>query len=261
MAATFSPNPLMNIDFCGPICMHLSMSQTFPDLTFNPRARIDARTVGEEKMPLLVIDDVLLHPEQMVAFAMAHGRFSPPPDGSYYPGLNGILPPQYGPSLVSALRPLLARLFGIGEKERLSYEGFFGLSTLPADRLQPLQTIPHFDSDNPRRLAMVHYFCGPPFRGTALYRHLPTGFESVDGRRVADYRRHVFSELETDPHHDYVDAETPHYIQIDHVPAQFNRLAVYSTTSLHSALLSGAPLSDDPATGRLTANSFIEIHR
>ncbi len=249
------------MDFSEAICMHLSMSPTFPDLTFNPRARIDARSVGDERMPLLVIDNVLQHPEQMVEFAVAHGNFAPPPKGSYYPGLNGALPPAYGRSLVSALRPLLAQIFGISEKERLSYEGFFGLSTLSGKQLEPLQTIPHFDSDNPRRLAMVHYFCGAPFRGTALYRHLPTGFETVDSRRVGRYRQHVFAELENAPRHDYIEDETQHYIQIDCVPAQFNRLAVYSTTSLHSALLGGAPLTGDPRTGRLTANSFIEIHR
>lgn len=232
-----------------------------PDLTFNPKAQIDARRIGREGMPLLVIDDVLLHPEQMVDYAVAHGQFARPTDGSYYPGVNGILPPRYGPDLVSALRPLLEKLFRVDRKERLEYQGFFGLSTLPAKDLDPLQTIPHFDSNNPRRLAMVHYFCHPPFRGTAFFRHEATGFESVNGGRVDRYRDVVFKELGAAPRHDYFEEDTSHYSRIDTLEARFNRLAVYSTTSLHSALLSGAPLTANPATGRLTANSFIEVHR
>jgi len=33
---------------------------------------------------------------------------------------------------------------------------------------------------------------------------------------------------------------------------------VYRTTSLHSGMMNGAELHADPATGRLTANTFIE---
>jgi len=41
----------------------------------------------------------------------------------------------------------------------------------------------------------------------------------------------------------------------------FNRLIVYRTHMLHSGLLNRAPLSADPAKGRLTANGFIEAAR
>lgn len=232
-----------------------------PDLTFNPKARIEVRRPGRENMPVLIIDDVLLHPEQMVAYAVADGRFEAPPEGSYYPGLNGKLPPTYGPALISALRPALQGLFAIGTQERLEYEGFFGLSTFGAEQLAPLQTIPHFDSNNPKRLAMVHYFCGPPFEGTAFYRHEATGFESVNGGRVDRYRTVVFEELEARPRHDYIGDGSEHYSRIDQVDARFNRLVLYSTTMLHSGLLANAPLSADPAKGRLTANGFVEIYR
>lgn len=231
---------------------------SLPDMTFNPRAHIDTRRIGNDGMPVLVIDDVLLHPEQMVDYAIAQGNFAPPPGESYYPGINGTLPPHYGPALVTALRPAMEGLFHISRQERLEYEGFFGLSTLTAGQLAPLQTIPHFDSNNPRRLAMVHYFCRPPFQGTAFYRHKATGFESINGSRVDQYRSLVMVELEAAPRDDFIFDDTDHYSRIDYVEARFNRLVLYSTTMLHSGILGGAPLTADPATGRLTANSFVE---
>ena len=230
-----------------------------PDLSFNPNARIQARYLGAEHQPLLVIDNVLSHPGDMVRYAVERADFRSPPPGSYYPGLNGDLPADYGPSLVRALRPLLAKGFGIPENAIMTHEGFFGLTTAAPGDLQPLQTIPHFDSSNPYRLAMVHYFCGAPYQGTAFFRHLPTAFESIDFRRFDAYRDQVEHELAThDTPQAYVDRLTPRYQQIDYVEAVFDRLAVYRTTSLHAAVMSGAELSADPASGRLTANSFIQ---
>ncbi len=41
----------------------------------------------------------------------------------------------------------------------------------------------------------------------------------------------------------------------------FNRLVVYRSHVLHSGLLGESRLSEDPAVGRLTANSFLEVAR
>lgn len=231
----------------------------FPDMTFNPAARIDVRQIGTENSPLLVIDNVLSHPEQMVAHAAETCVFSGPPKGSYFPGLNARLPSAYGHALISALRPLLRSVFALPINRNIRYEGFFGLSTFPEGAPKPLQTIPHFDSCNPDRLAMVHYFCGTPFRGTAFYRHNNTGFEAITAGRSDRYRREVFAELKATPQARFVDCDGPDYSWIDLVDARFNRLAVYRSTVLHSALLNDTPLTSDVRTGRLTANSFIEL--
>ncbi len=226
-----------------------------PDMTFNPDARIQGRYIGSERQPLLVIDNVLKHPQTLVRYAVEHSVFGTPSDKSNYPGLNASLPPQYGPALVQALRSLLHRGFGIPEQETLSCSGFFGLTTTAPAALRPLQRIPHGDSQNPYKLAVVHYLCGAPYRGTAFFRHRPTGFESVDHRRYNHYRTTVEAEVAASETGDTVGL----YEQIDHVDAVFDRLAVYRTTSLHSAMMDGAAFSLDPASGRLTANSFIEI--
>lgn len=234
-----------------------------PDLSLNPDARINVSRFGAEEQPLIVVDDVLLHPEEILDYAVTSGRFADPPAGSFYPGRNGVLPPAYGQILCTALRPFLERVFGLPGGMALSYEGFFGIACHPPQALAPLQTIPHFDSANPRRLAGVHYLCHPPYRGTAFYRHIATGYESIHGLRVEPYRRAVFAELEaaTGASPGHVDGDIDGFERIETVEMAFNRLVLYRTTSLHAGLLGTTTLGQTPEDGRLTANSFIEAVR
>ncbi|MBW8733274.1 MAG: hypothetical protein JF571_03015 [Asticcacaulis sp.] len=234
-----------------------------PQLSLNPQAKITVRQFGTEGQPLIVIDDVMLHPEEMVAYAVTRGQFSDPPAGSYYPGRNGILPPEYGPALCTALRPFLERVFGLPQGMALSHEGFFGIACLPPEQLQPLQAIPHFDAANPQRIACVHYLCRPPYRGTAFYRHIATGYESIHGLRVEPYRRSVLAELQAagDTVQSHAGGDVAGYERIETVDAVFNRLILYRATSLHAGILNEMALGRNPDDGRLTANSFIEAVR
>ncbi len=201
-----------------------------PEPAINPAARITVRRMGRELQPLVIVDDVLLNPEEVRAWAVAQA-YADAPDGSYYPGRNGVLPPAYGQRLTTVLRRLLERVFGFPPNQSLVHEGFFGLATTPAEALQPLQAIPHFDSLNARR---------------------------VDG-----YRRTVFEEMESrgDGARVHVRRDMPFFEEVDYVEAAFNRLAVYRTTSLHAGILGETPLAPGPEQGRLTANSFIEMHQ
>jgi len=234
-----------------------------PDLSLNPNARINVQRFGAESQPLVIIDDVLLHPDAFVDYAVTRGGFTDPPAGSYYPGRNGVLPKGYGPDLCQALRPFLEGAFGLPGGGALSYEGFFGIACTPPQDLQPLQTIPHFDSANPYRIAAVHYLCRPPYRGTAFYRHAATGYESIHGLRVEPYRRAVTAELETaaEAVRGHVGGDIPGFERIETVEAEFNRLILYRSTSLHAGILGTTALGRDPGDGRLTANSFIEAVR
>jgi hypothetical protein len=110
---------------------------------------------------------------------------------------------------------------------------------------------------------MVHYLCRDMPGGTGFFRHKATGFEGVDARRRADYVRHAAAELEADGGQltRHVTDETPNYELIDFAELKFNRLIIYRSHVLHSGLLEGASLTNDPRTGRLTANSFIDIAR
>ncbi len=226
-------------------------------IEINPQARVEMRRIGREGHPLLVIDDFLRHPEQIVDFAAAV-PFGPPRTPAY-PGVNAELPGDYLPAVFHALRPSFARGFGLGPDMPVHVTGFLALATLPLAQLQPRQRIPHYDFVNPGNLAVLHYLGQGQGGGTGFFRHDATGFELVDAERRDAYALHVERELleAGDRLDSFTGPSTPNYSMIDSVDAKFNRLIVYRSASLHCALFEGAHLSDDPRTGRLTANTFV----
>lgn len=227
----------------------------------NPNARIELRQIGRERQPLLVIDDVLADPDVLIGEALAAPWARP--EHTRYPGLNAPLPVAYTQAVIHALRPLLQRGFGIPMDRRLNFFGFFALATQEPDGLEPIQKIPHRDSPDPFRIALVHYLCRGHSGGTAFFRHQTTGFESVDYERADAYDTAAARELSEGGARltRHVTDSTPNYEQVDAAAMAFNRLVVYRSHVLHSGLLDGAILSADPATGRLTANSFLEVAR
>lgn len=226
------------------------------DIRLNPNARVKLRTVGHELNPLLVIDDVLTNPEDMVEAAAKTSWASP--NGTFYPGVNADLPVSYLRALLPALKPSFERGFGLKQDQPLVAYGFYALATWGLERFQPLQRIPHFDQPNPMSLAMVHYLCKDQPGGTAFFRHRLSGFESIHDARRDSYMQTVAHEVARDGGRltGFAGPDTPNYEMIDHVELRFNRLVIYRSNVLHCALFDGAALSDDPRAGRLTANSF-----
>ncbi|EGF91517.1 histidyl-tRNA synthetase, class IIA [Asticcacaulis biprosthecium C19] len=222
----------------------------------NPQAQVKLRRVGREGQPLLVIDDVVLEPETLVAMA-ADAPFAPP-TGTYYPGLNAPLPRTYLETLLPVLRPSFERAFGIAHDTPLVANGFFALATHRLEDFGPWQKIPHYDQLRPDHLAMVHYLCPGQAGGTAFFRHRTTGFESVDLDRREVYLGTVQAELDRDGDllTGYTGPQTPNFEITDSVEIRFNRLVLYRSNVLHCALFDGAKLEADVHTGRLTANSF-----
>lgn len=222
---------------------------------FNPVARLEARHIGHERQPLLIIDNVLKNSHDVLALA-THSPFTKP-GNSAYPGLNALMPVAYGQALAMALQPLLHQGFGLPKSGPLQFHSFMALATLSASELKPYQRIPHFDSTDPFRLAVVHYFCAPPHGGTGFFRQRATGFETVSQSQLSLFDHHAAEDIRRGVPDHYTSSQTPAYEMIAAVEAKFDRLIVYRNNCLHSALLEGSPLTDDPRTGRLTVNSFI----
>jgi hypothetical protein len=222
---------------------------------FNPSARLQSGFIGLEQQPLLVIDNVLADPEGFITDA-THAEFSRPP-GSAYPGVNAPIAVDFATALAESLRPALGRGFGIDVSGALSVTGFLALATTPAEALTPLQRIPHFDSVDPLRVAVVLYLCPETFGGTAFYRHRATKFETIDRTRVKTFAAHAQREVQQVPAA-YTDATTPYYEQTGRVDAAYNRLVVYRNNAFHAAMLGRGHLSPNPRNGRLTANFFIQ---
>ncbi|HEY5810363.1 MAG TPA: DUF6445 family protein, partial [Povalibacter sp.] len=172
---------------------------------------------------------------------------------------NAALPEAYYQTVVTALRGPLEAAFGLSRAAYLKYFGFYALATTNVTAAQPIQKIPHHDSPDPQRLAMVHYLCRGAFGGTGFFRHKATGFESIDASRQETYVTAAAAELaQSASAASYAGPGTANYEMIGHTEAIFDRLIVYRSHVLHSALLGSDPGSSDPAQGRLTANGFIE---
>ena len=222
----------------------------------HPDITVRLRRIGNEAQPLMVVDNVLADPEAMIDAAKRADFYVP--EHTKYPGLNAPLPERYYQTVVTALRGPIEAAFGLPRDDWVKFFGFFALATTSADEAEPIQKIPHHDTLDSGRLALVHYLCRGDFGGTGFFRHRSTGFESVDSVRQPPYVAAAKSELEAAFLTGYADAGMVNYELIGEAEMVFNRLIIYRTHVLHSGLLSRASLSPDPASGRLTANGFIE---
>jgi len=226
------------------------------DFSLNRQAPASLAHIGAEREPLLQIDGLLSSPQSLVEFAANEGRFAPVygPAGGY-PGLRAEAPLDYVNAVVRALDPAVRQAFALDGMKLGRAECSLSLVTLPGEALVASQREPHVDTTNPHQLAFLHYFCPPSFGGTAFYRHRRTGFETLTEERLEPYRA---ARAEEGEEPGYIAAGSAHFEQTAAVAAAPNRLVIYRSRLLHSGQIPhGAPLSDDPRRGRLTANIFV----
>ena len=225
-----------------------------------PGIRVQARAIGAEGAPLLVIDQAVADPDRLVRKA-ARGHFTP--QGAMFPGLRLRAPLSYEAFLERLLRPLLASHFGLPAQGGLRFPMcHYSLVSQPPETLAFLQRIPHIDSAAANGLATVHYLFRGDWGGTAFYRHRATGYESVDQARHAAY----FATLQDESRREdaagtgYIRGDSPLFERIDGVEGAYNRMLVYRRNSLHSGDIDSARVP--PAhvqAGRLSINSFIDV--
>jgi hypothetical protein len=216
--------------------------------------------MGDEQHPVMIVDHVLDQPDKLIEAACQATFYQP--EHTNYPGLNAPVPLSYCHAVVNSLRGPIEAAFGLSRLASLKYFGFFAVATISAAQATSVQKIPHHDAPDPNRLALVHYLCGKPFGGTGFFRHKRTGYESVDRSREETYVTIARTELADVAHAGrFAGPDMANYEVIGHVDAVFNRLIVYRSHVFHSALLAPTGGSADPASGRLTANGFIETIR
>lgn len=226
----------------------------------HPGLSLQARRIGAEGLPLLVIDQAVADPDRLVRRA-ARGHFSR--QGAMFPGLRLRAPLSYEVFLEHLLRPLLDEHFGLPSDARFTFPMcHYSLVTLPPERLAFLQRIPHIDSVQANGLAVMHYLFRGDWGGTAFYRHRATGFESVDASRHSTY----FRTLEEESRHEdavgpgYINGDSALFEQIDSVDGVYNRVVVYRRNALHSGNIdSGRVPPPDVHAGRLSINSFVDV--
>ena len=234
------------------------------DFSLNARLSVSLERIGEEREPVLIVEQLLRAPEQLIDYAAREVEFAPVygPDGGY-PGIRAPAPLNYVEALVRALNPIVEKAFDLEDVKLAKADCSFSLVTLPPGRLAPLQRIPHVDTVDPLQFAMLHYLCPPGFGGTAFYRHRATGFETLTPERRPVYEAARARELAMmGQGANYIGGDTDHYARTATFEAGFNRLIVYRSRLLHSGQIENpAALDPDPRRGRLTANIFVNYRQ
>lgn len=213
------------------------------------------QSFGAEGEPLVIIDDFAAHPGALVD-AAATRSFSR--RGPHYPGIRAQADPAYLAARMDLLETVLRDVFGFRRGAKL-VECAFSLVTTPPDALTQIQRIPHFDTTDPGRIALLHYLSAPETAGTAFFRHRATGFETITAGRLAAYDAALRREAAQLPASGYVHGSTSLFEQTGAVAARPNRMVIYRGYRLHSGIIpDDLPLSDDPRHGRLTVNTFLQ---
>ena len=229
-------------------------------LTLAPDPAPRCELIGREQHPLLILDHCLADPDHVLDIA-AQAQFAR--HGPYYPGIRAPVPQGAALDLITPLSAQLEQAFALPAPPQFD-ECYLSLVTTPAQDLQPIQRLPHFDGLEPDRLAVLLYLDRAERGGTAFYRQRATGFETVDADRFAQFEQSLAAAAAQHgmPPCDYIRGDTPLYEQLFRVAGRFNRMVIYRGNSLHCADLAAdfQPLVD-PLRGRLTLNLFLRARK
>jgi hypothetical protein len=212
--------------------------------------------LGTEQHPVVVIDDFVPSPDVLIEDAAMLGF---QPIGPYYPGIRAAVPKALVSGFWLGLDDLVAQTFNLAAPFSV-FESYYSIVTTPPAALQPIQRLPHFDSVEPDRIALLHYISRTEQGGTAFFRHRATGFESISPERHTAYGQSLQRDVAQYglPPAEYISGDTAMFEQIAQFDATFNRAIIYRGNMLHCAhIADGLALSADPATGRLTVNTFL----
>ena len=225
----------------------------------------ELRRVGESQSPVVVIDGFSGAAAEVSRLADALAPF-PSISGNYYPGLRRLIVESdrdanaYAESLCAEAAQFIAGAFDIDSFDLL--EASFSMVTTAPQDLSVAQRGPHFDSTDPKYLALLHYLRVPEGSGTAFFRQRSTGIEEVTESNVGRFVSTAKAEGARLPAESgYIRGSNAFFEQIGEVEAVPDRLVLYRGCLLHSGIIPhDMNFSADPAVGRLTANIFVRGH-
>ncbi len=231
------------------------------DFSLNPKPNITKLVIGEEKTPLLLIDDFANYPDDIIAFA-GDGTSFKADSQNFYPGKRKLTPNQYSEQICHQYLVLFQNFFGFESATKASsVTSALAVANTQIKKLRPMQMIPHIDTPQSNQFAVVHYLCSAEHGGTSFYRHIQTGYEVITQERLYPYGIQVKKEAIANQLHktpSYMSGSNSMFEQIYSVKASMNRAIVYPSNLLHSGNIQPQlGLSLNPKLGRLTIGSFI----
>jgi Family of unknown function (DUF6445) len=211
---------------------------------------------GAEQQPIIVIDNFIAEPEHLREDASMLGF---KPIGPHYPGVRAQVPSALVGRFIKDVSEIVCQVFNLANPLEI-IESYYSLVTTPPHALAPIQRLPHFDSVEPNRIALLHYITPNCQGGTAFFRHQTTGYETINQARLKDYSTVLEQDIKTHgvPSAAYIAGDTKIYERVAHYEAQFNRAIIYRSNTLHCADIPPTmELSAQPLLGRLTVNTFL----
>jgi hypothetical protein len=231
------------------------------DFAINPDHTITKTEFDKGKHFVLVIDDLLQNPEEVVHFAKHSAYFNPVgADGSCYPGIRDVMPAPYARALMSVIQPLVAKhYFCNAALDTITPMTKLSLVTLKPEQLRDSQRVPHVDCDSNNEFALLHYFCSEIHGGTSLYRYKPSGQVQVENDYVSTMKQITATAMKRpDEHQGYLNGDTSVFERAIQVKAKFNRLVLFKGNLLHCAdINSTQSYSDNISEARLSIASFM----
>ena len=228
----------------------------------SPRAALNVRQVGVEQTPLIVIDDFAADTAALIEHACRAADYGPDAT-SAYPGVRARLQRDYVVAVLNHVFRLLFQVYRVpAELDMRPVNAMYSLIATPENELSLAQRVPHFDSNRPYYLALLHYLNPGDFCATGLFRHRPTGYERISEERLPRFLEtsEAYLSAHGEPPCRYINASDGHYELYERIGYRANRLVVYPGNLLHSGLVDpGRDIDPDPRTGRLTANIFVDF--
>ena len=217
-------------------------------------SRYSVERVGGSQQPVVVIDDFHPHPEHLRDMA---SRSNFRTLGPYYPGVQASTDPNHLRPVGEILSEIFRDVFDAPSSVSM-VQCSFSRVTVPDADLAPIQRLPHVDTTDPGRIALLHYLCGNETGGTAFYRHRATGHEILTDDNFDAYRSAL--EKEGQPKPGYMRGSDDRFEMIGQVAAKPNRAVLYRSQLLHSGMIpEGLNFAPDAADGRLTVNTFFQL--
>ncbi|MDP5146778.1 DUF6445 family protein [Shewanella sp. ULN5] len=242
---------------------HVNQQQNTTDSIINVSGiKPEVYSIGQEQTPVIIIDNFADDLFTLLDIARQQVQFTKD-DGSYYPGVRAPLPQRYAIEVINQVFQLIYDVYRVPHHLRIKPQILsFSLISQAPDSLMPLQRLPHFDTPEPYYFAILHYLNDGPHGNTAFFRHKNTGFERINEARMEHYFTSAKAFL-TDHAKDtpeYFVKSDQHYDIYHQIEYRPNRLVIYPGNMLHSTLVDlRTDIDDNPNTGRLTANIFINF--
>jgi hypothetical protein len=203
---------------------------------FNHNAEVKLARIGRRGIGVTMIDKVLHDPEGVAALGFTQSYAKDP--GNLYPGLRAPMPESFSTAFRAWLTPILQRQGMLaGSRAIYSDESFFSVVATASADLLPIQSIPHYDSTDPKLLAAVIYLCDTRFSGTSFYRHRRTGYEEITEENHNNYKLSLDNDMRLHgvPKKEYVNGDSLLFEVIFSNELKFNSAIIYPSRMLHAA--------------------------